>query len=90
MVGVRVILLVEDDKMDDYIHPHTELETLGVFMCMYMTIVITLFLPPGFSRVLARKMRQPELSRVDPKRVHRTKKNLKTRPEAHFPEFEEV
>ena len=28
LVNVRVILLVEDDKMDEYIHPHIELETL--------------------------------------------------------------
>jgi hypothetical protein len=39
LVDVRVILLVEDDKMDEYIHPHTELETLRVwmiYMCMHM------------------------------------------------------
>jgi hypothetical protein len=34
-VDVRVILLVEDDKMDEYIHPYTELETLRVWM-IYM------------------------------------------------------
>ena len=39
LVDVRVILLVEDDKMDEYIHPHTELETLRVwmiYMCVHM------------------------------------------------------
>ena len=28
LVNVRIILLVKDDKMDEYIHPHIELETL--------------------------------------------------------------
>ena len=39
LVNVRVILLVEDDKMDEYIHPYTELETLRVwmiYMCRHM------------------------------------------------------
>jgi hypothetical protein len=36
LVDVRVILFVEDAKMDDHIHPHVELETLGVYICMYM------------------------------------------------------
>jgi hypothetical protein len=39
LVDVRVILLVEDDKIDGYIHPHTKLETLMVwmtYMCMHM------------------------------------------------------
>ena len=35
LVNVRVILLVEDDKMDEYIYPYTELETLRVWM-IYM------------------------------------------------------
>jgi hypothetical protein len=35
LVDVRVILLVEDDKMDEYIHPHIELETLRARM-VYM------------------------------------------------------
>ena len=34
-VDVRVILLVEDDKT---LYILVELETLGVFMCMYMTV----------------------------------------------------
>jgi hypothetical protein len=37
LVDVRVILLVKDDKMDEYIHPHTELETLRVWM-IYMCV----------------------------------------------------
>ena len=28
LVNVRIILLVKDDKIDEYIHPHIELETL--------------------------------------------------------------
>ena len=39
LVNVRVILLVEDDKMDEYIYPYTELETLRVwmiYMCRHM------------------------------------------------------
>ena len=39
LVDVRVILHVEDDKMDEYIHPHRELEILRVwmiYMCMRM------------------------------------------------------
>ena len=39
LVDVKVILLVEDNKMDEYIHPYTELETLKarmVYMGMYM------------------------------------------------------
>ena len=36
LVDVRVILFVEDAKMDDHIHPHVELETLVVYICMYM------------------------------------------------------
>jgi hypothetical protein len=43
LVDVRVILLVEDDKMDEYIHPHTELETLRaqiVYMGMDNTVII--------------------------------------------------
>ena len=39
LVDVRVIILVEDDKMDKYIHPYRELETLRVwmvYMCMHM------------------------------------------------------
>jgi hypothetical protein len=43
LVDVRVILLVEDDKMDEYIHLHTELETLRariVYMGMDNTVII--------------------------------------------------
>ena len=39
MVDVRVILLVEDNKMEECIYPHIELETLRVwmiYMCMHM------------------------------------------------------
>ena len=39
MVGVKVILLVEDDKVDEYLPPHRELETLRVwmiYMCRHM------------------------------------------------------
>ena len=39
LVDVRVILLVEDDKIDEYLPPHRELETHRVwmiYMCMYM------------------------------------------------------
>jgi hypothetical protein len=63
LVDVRVILLVEGDIIGEYLHPYIELETLRVYMCMYTmvmgasTSVITLFLPPGFSRVLACKTR---------------------------------
>jgi hypothetical protein len=35
LVDVSVILFVENDKMDDYIHPHVELETLRARM-VYM------------------------------------------------------
>ena len=39
LVDVRFILLVEDEKMDEYLPPHREFETLRVWMicmCMYM------------------------------------------------------
>ena len=39
LVYVRVILLVEIDKMGDYLHPHTELETPRVYMCMYTLVM---------------------------------------------------
>ena len=35
-VGVRVILLVGDNTMGDYLYPYMELETLRVYTCMYM------------------------------------------------------
>ena len=31
LADVRVILLVEDDKMDEYLSPHMELKTLRVY-----------------------------------------------------------
>jgi hypothetical protein len=31
LADVRVILLVEDDKMDEYLYPHMELKTLRVY-----------------------------------------------------------
>ena len=36
LVYVRVILLVEVNKMGEYLHPHIELETPRVYMHMYM------------------------------------------------------
>jgi hypothetical protein len=39
LVYVRVILLVEVDKMGEYLHPHIELETLRVYTCMYMMVM---------------------------------------------------
>jgi hypothetical protein len=44
-------------------------------------LVITLFLPLGFSRVSTRKMRQPGPSQVDPTGVHRIKRTLRQGPE---------
>ena len=44
LVDVRVILLVEDDRIDEYIHPHTELETLRarmVYMGMYNMVILS-------------------------------------------------
>ena len=44
LVDMRVILLVEDDKMDEYIHPYTELETLRAQMvCMGMDNMVIFF-----------------------------------------------
>ena len=40
-VGVKVVLLVEDDTMGEYLHPHIELETLRVYMCMYTADSLT-------------------------------------------------
>jgi hypothetical protein len=45
LVDVRVILFVEDDKMDEYIHPHTELETLRAQM-VYMVMDNMVILSP--------------------------------------------
>ena len=45
LVDVRVILLIEDDKMDEYIHPHTELETLRAQM-VYMGMDNMVILSP--------------------------------------------
>ncbi len=39
LVYVRVILIVEADKMGEYLHPHIELETLKVYMCMYTMVM---------------------------------------------------
>ena len=39
LVYVRVILLVEADKMGEYLHPHIELETLRVYTCMYTMVM---------------------------------------------------
>uniref|UniRef100_A0A2N9EI76 Uncharacterized protein n=1 Tax=Fagus sylvatica TaxID=28930 RepID=A0A2N9EI76_FAGSY len=47
--------------------------------------VITPFLPPGFSRVSARKTRQPEPSRSDPTRAHPHQILPRRRSETHFP-----
>ena len=45
MADVRVVLLVEDDKMDECIHPHKELETLRVRM-VYTGMDNTVILSP--------------------------------------------
>ena len=42
LVYVRVILLVEVDKMGEYLHPHTELENPRVYLCMYTVVMDTL------------------------------------------------
>jgi hypothetical protein len=39
LVYVRVILLVEVDKMGEHLHPHTELETPRVYVCMYTVVM---------------------------------------------------
>ena len=39
LVYVRVILLVEVDKMGEYLHPHIELETPRVYVCMYTMVM---------------------------------------------------
>jgi hypothetical protein len=39
LVYVRVILIVEANKMGEYLHPHIELETLRVYMCMYTMVM---------------------------------------------------
>ena len=39
LVYVRVILLVEVDKMGEYLHPHTELENPRVYVCMYTVVM---------------------------------------------------
>uniref|UniRef100_A0A2N9FQ56 Uncharacterized protein n=1 Tax=Fagus sylvatica TaxID=28930 RepID=A0A2N9FQ56_FAGSY len=51
-------------------------------------LVITPFLPPGFSRVSARKTRQPEPSRPDSDEgSSRIKYSQERRSETHFPRF---
>ena len=34
-VGVRVVLLVEDDAMGKHLHPYIGSETLRVYICVY-------------------------------------------------------
>ena len=45
LVDVKVILLVEDDKMDEYIHPHIKLKTLRAWM-VYMGMDNMVILSP--------------------------------------------
>ena len=52
--------------------------------------IIILFLPPRFSQVSARKTRQPEPSRVDPRGTQSHLRTLKTQPGVHFSRFGEV
>ena len=43
-VDVRVILFVKDDKINEYIHPHIELETLRAWVvCTGMDNMVILF-----------------------------------------------
>jgi hypothetical protein len=51
-----------------------------IWTCVQLDIVITPFLPPGFSRVSARKTRQPEPSRPIPTRAHHLKYSQKEGP----------
>ena len=39
LVDVRVILLVEDDTMGEYLHPYIELGTFRVYTCMYTMVM---------------------------------------------------
>ncbi len=39
MVDVKVILLIENDKMNEYLCPHIELETPRVYVCMYTMVM---------------------------------------------------
>ena len=39
LVGVRVVLLVEDDAMGKHLHPYIESETLRVYICMYIMVI---------------------------------------------------
>ena len=39
LVYVRVILLVEVEKMGEYLYPRTELETPRVYVCMYTVVM---------------------------------------------------
>jgi hypothetical protein len=53
LADVRVILLVEDDKMDECIHPHIELETLKarmVYTGMDNTVILSLLPNKGSNR----------------------------------------
>ena len=38
MVDVRVILLIKDDRINEYLCPHIELKTLRVYVCMYTMV----------------------------------------------------
>jgi hypothetical protein len=64
-VNAKVVLLVEDD-----VTLYTMCQRKGRISHL---LVITPFLPPGFSRVSARKTRQPGPSRSDPTRARRIK-----------------
>ena len=37
-VGVKVVLLVEDDAMGKHLHPYIGSETLRVYICMYTMV----------------------------------------------------
>ena len=52
--------------------------------------IITLFLPPGFSRVLACKTRQPDWVEFDPRVVQMHQEALKRWPRAHFVRFGKI
>ena len=56
LVDVKVILLVEDNKMDEYIHPYTELETLKARM-VYMGMDNMVILSPLPNKNTQKKVR---------------------------------
>ena len=39
LVDVRVILFVENDRMNEYLCPRIELETPRVYVCMYTMVM---------------------------------------------------